>query len=266
MVKNLLAMQETWVWFLGPSDPLEKRMATHSSIVAWRFPWAEVPSGLQSMGWERAGHGWVTNTYMYSTFTLQSIDFNLTWRCQLGHFPCNSLWQVCCDSGCALCLHVGQTACWTCLLGCSYSCLTVMPRVWGTWDTGWWGPVGNMSFFLLGIFIVVCLNQCIYDVPWCSFHISCVWVNWFFVSVVLKVPSHLEILHWVILQEFSLSLISCFLGTLVIHFSILKVVSKLPVAQFFFACILKLCGSFCVVSVAVSSSLLTISSVLSNLL
>ena len=137
-----------------------------------------------------------------------------------------------------LCVYMlGRHLAWTCLLGCSYSCLMVMPRVWGTWDTGWWGPVGNMSFFLLAIFIVICLNQCIYDVPWCSCHISCVWVNWFFVSVVLKVPSHLEILHWVILQEFSLSLISCFFGTLVIHFSILKVVSKLPVAQIFFFCL-----------------------------
>ena len=50
MVKNLSAMQETWVQFLGWEDPLEKEMATHSSIPAWRVPWTEEPGGLQSMG------------------------------------------------------------------------------------------------------------------------------------------------------------------------------------------------------------------------
>ena len=49
-VKNLLAMQETQVQFLGQEDPMEKEMATHSSILAWRIPWTEGPGGLQSMG------------------------------------------------------------------------------------------------------------------------------------------------------------------------------------------------------------------------
>ena len=49
MVKNLLAMQETWVHSLGGEDPLEKGMDTHSSILAWRIPWTEEPGGLQSM-------------------------------------------------------------------------------------------------------------------------------------------------------------------------------------------------------------------------
>ena len=48
-VKNLPAMQETRVWFLGEKDPLEKVMAAHSSILAWRIPWTEEPGGLQSM-------------------------------------------------------------------------------------------------------------------------------------------------------------------------------------------------------------------------
>ena len=48
---------QTWVRSLGWEDPLEKRMATHSSILAWKIPWAEEPSGLQSMGSQRAGHG-----------------------------------------------------------------------------------------------------------------------------------------------------------------------------------------------------------------
>ena len=48
-VKNLSAMQETWVRFLGQEDPLEKEMATHSSILAWKIPRTEEPGGLQSM-------------------------------------------------------------------------------------------------------------------------------------------------------------------------------------------------------------------------
>ena len=47
-VKNLLAMQETWVRFLGREDSLEKETATHSSVLAWRIPWTEEPGGLQS--------------------------------------------------------------------------------------------------------------------------------------------------------------------------------------------------------------------------
>ena len=50
MVKNLPAMQETWVRLLGQEDPLEKEMATHSSILAWRISWTEEPGSLQSMG------------------------------------------------------------------------------------------------------------------------------------------------------------------------------------------------------------------------
>ena len=56
LVKNLPAMRETWVWFLGREDPLEEGMATHSSILAWRIPWTEEPGGLQSMGSKRVGH------------------------------------------------------------------------------------------------------------------------------------------------------------------------------------------------------------------
>ena len=50
LVKNPPAMQETWVPSLGWEDPLEKEMATHSSILAWRIPWTEGPGGLQSRG------------------------------------------------------------------------------------------------------------------------------------------------------------------------------------------------------------------------
>ena len=55
-VKNLPAMQETWFRYLGWEDPLEKKMATHSSILAWRIPSTEEPGGLQFMGLQRVGH------------------------------------------------------------------------------------------------------------------------------------------------------------------------------------------------------------------
>ena len=54
MVKNLPAMQENWAQSLGQEDPLEKGMATHSSILAWRIPWTEEPGGLQSMGSQKS--------------------------------------------------------------------------------------------------------------------------------------------------------------------------------------------------------------------
>ena len=60
-VKNLPVVQETQVWSLGQEDPLEKEMATHSSILTWKIPWTEEPGGLQSMGSQRVRHDWVTN-------------------------------------------------------------------------------------------------------------------------------------------------------------------------------------------------------------
>ena len=54
--RNLPAMWETWVLSLGQEDPLEKGMATHSSLLAQRIPWTEEPAGLQSMGSQRVGH------------------------------------------------------------------------------------------------------------------------------------------------------------------------------------------------------------------
>ena len=55
-VKHLLTMQETWDRSLGWEDPLEKEMATHSSILAWKIPWMEEPGRLQSMGLQGVGH------------------------------------------------------------------------------------------------------------------------------------------------------------------------------------------------------------------
>ena len=56
LVKNPPVMQETWVRFLGWEDPLEKEMAIHSSILAWKIPWTEEPGGVQSTGSQRVGH------------------------------------------------------------------------------------------------------------------------------------------------------------------------------------------------------------------
>ena len=57
MVKNLPAMQETWLWSLDQEDSLEKEMAAYSCILAWRIPWTKEPIGLQ-----RVRHGWASNT------------------------------------------------------------------------------------------------------------------------------------------------------------------------------------------------------------
>ena len=62
MVKSLPAMQETRVQSLGQEDPLEKEMANHSSILAWRIPKMEEPGRLHSTELQRVGHEWVTNT------------------------------------------------------------------------------------------------------------------------------------------------------------------------------------------------------------
>ena len=65
MIKNLPAMQETRVQSLGHEVPLEKGMATHCSILAWRIPWTEEPGGLQSMGSQKVGQDFATNTFTF---------------------------------------------------------------------------------------------------------------------------------------------------------------------------------------------------------
>ena len=63
MIENLSAMRETQVWSLGLEDPLEKGMATHFGILAWRIPRTEGPDGLKSMGSQRVRHDWVYNSF-----------------------------------------------------------------------------------------------------------------------------------------------------------------------------------------------------------
>ena len=57
-------MQETQVWSLGQEDTLEKGMATHSSILAWRSPWTEEPGGIQSTESQRIKHNWIPNSFL----------------------------------------------------------------------------------------------------------------------------------------------------------------------------------------------------------
>ena len=66
MVKSLPAMQETRVRYLGQEDPPEKEMATHSSVPAWKIPWAEEPGGLQFMQLQRVGHDWATFNFTFN--------------------------------------------------------------------------------------------------------------------------------------------------------------------------------------------------------
>ena len=75
-LKRLPAMRETWARSLSLEDPLEKEMATHYSILAWRIPRMEEPGGLQSTGSQRVGHDWAT-----------SLSPSL-WRSVLGEMKC----------------------------------------------------------------------------------------------------------------------------------------------------------------------------------
>ena len=65
MVKNLSGMWETWIRSLGQEDPLEKEMATHSGILAWKIPWTEEPGRLQPMGSQRVRYDGATNTHRH---------------------------------------------------------------------------------------------------------------------------------------------------------------------------------------------------------
>ena len=77
-VKNLPAMQETWVQFLGQEDPLEEGMATLSSLLAWRIPWTEEPGRLQSTGLQRVEHNLaLNNCFTILCWFLQYSSVNL---------------------------------------------------------------------------------------------------------------------------------------------------------------------------------------------
>ena len=75
MVKHLLAMKETQVQSLGREDPMEKEMATDSSILAWRIPWTAEPGRLQSMGSQRVRHEQLSHTHILSLFLISKWSF-----------------------------------------------------------------------------------------------------------------------------------------------------------------------------------------------
>ena len=77
MIQNLPAMQETQVRSLGGEDLLKKGMATNSSILAGKIPWTEEPGGLQSMGLQRVGHDWATNTFTSMFSSVSSLSSQL---------------------------------------------------------------------------------------------------------------------------------------------------------------------------------------------
>ena len=94
MGKNLPAVQATWAQSLGQEGPLEKGMVTHSSILDWRIPWSEESGRLQSMGSQRVGHNWVTNTFT-SRFVVAFLrrkwqDFLLFDGCIVLYYVCIS--------------------------------------------------------------------------------------------------------------------------------------------------------------------------------
>ena len=80
-LKSLHAMRESWVRSLGREDPLKKEIATHSSILAWRIPRTAEPGGLQSMGSQRVGQNYMTNTHCPSLHPFSSgtntLEFNI---------------------------------------------------------------------------------------------------------------------------------------------------------------------------------------------
>ena len=90
-VKNLPAVQETRVWSLGWEDPLEKEMATHSSILAWKISWTEEPGGLQSTGSQRVGHDWATNTVTHSIAWWETLRYS--WSHKQDHSLTCSVWK-----------------------------------------------------------------------------------------------------------------------------------------------------------------------------
>jgi len=118
MVKNLPAMQETWVQSLGQEYPLKKGMATHSSILAWRIPWTEESGGLQSTGAQRVGHDWVPNIHThththvnYTSIKMEKIQLSsvqlFSWSDSLrphglqhARLPCQSSTPRACSNSC----------------------------------------------------------------------------------------------------------------------------------------------------------------------
>ena len=89
MVKHLPTMRETWVRSLGWEDPLEKEIATHSSILAWEILCTEKPGEPQSMGSQRVGYSWVTYTHTHTHTEATNMSFNRLMEMQTMRHPDN---------------------------------------------------------------------------------------------------------------------------------------------------------------------------------
>ena len=108
LVKNLSALWGNWVWSLGWDDPLQKGMATHSSILAWKIPWTEEHGKLHFMKWQRHQHDWVTNTLHSHQLCTRVFTFSHLYWC-LGNPDTN-----CCTS-----------EVWEMVSPCGFTCLLV---------------------------------------------------------------------------------------------------------------------------------------------
>ena len=129
-LKRLPAIQETWVQSLGWEDSLEKEMATHSSILAWRIPWTEEPGGLQSMGLQRVGHNWATSLSGWDlcwVFVCLFV-FPLMRKAEWGSNP---VWWWLGLYFCFVCC-LDEVSCTGCYwwLGDAGSCIPVVSSVW----------------------------------------------------------------------------------------------------------------------------------------
>ena len=99
-VKNLPEMWETWVWTLGWEDTLEKEMATHSSVLAWRIPWTEEPGRLQFMGSDTTE--WLTHTHTHTHTHISLLGF-LWLRWKVYVFKIILCWYIRCHSSVLAC-------------------------------------------------------------------------------------------------------------------------------------------------------------------
>ena len=115
MVKDLPAVQETWVRPLSWEGPLEKGMATHSSILAWRVPWTEQPGGPQSMTSQRTRHAWVTTTFSFQRLVHTNPNGKTLTASQA---PCESAPHTCISTSCRGLreeVHILEGWAWLCL-------------------------------------------------------------------------------------------------------------------------------------------------------
>ena len=94
-------MQETQVWFLGQEAPLEKEMAIHSSILAWRIQWTEEPGRLQSTGSQRVRYDWANNTWR--EYIWKDFYFYLLKKLHVFIWLCQVLVEVCRIFCCGMC-------------------------------------------------------------------------------------------------------------------------------------------------------------------